>query len=170
MIRDHSDDQVHRMIRRQPLPHIRRKQERLIPQHRPVTLRHAPIIPKHQVTTAKARRDPATPFSNSPHMPSDVHIHRPEGTGLRGTGLAGTGLAGTGLAGDRAGGGPGWRGTGLSGTGLAGDRAERDRPERGRAWAANSAFVLRTALQRDYAVRATRTKATAARWAGFSTL
>jgi hypothetical protein len=36
--------------------------------------------------------------------------------------------------------------------------------------AANSAMELRTAMQHDYAARAMRTKATAARWAGFSSL
>jgi hypothetical protein len=49
-------------------------------------------------------------------------------------------------------------------------RPERDRPERDGAWAANSAMELRTAWQHDYAARATRTKATTARWAGFSSL
>ena len=35
---------------------------------------------------------------------------------------------------------------------------------------ASSAMELRTAMQHDYAARAMRAKATAARWAGFSSL
>jgi hypothetical protein len=40
------DHQPHRMISRQPLPHVRRQQERLIAQHRPVSLRNTPIFSK----------------------------------------------------------------------------------------------------------------------------
>ena len=38
------DHQPHRVPRRQPLPHVRRQQERLVPVHRTVTLRHNPIL------------------------------------------------------------------------------------------------------------------------------
>jgi len=63
---DRRDHQPHRMIRRQPLPHIRRHQKLLIPIHRSITLGHQHILPKHAgQDTDDARR----PFCNSPSLP-----------------------------------------------------------------------------------------------------
>src|SRR5664279_1479910 len=43
---DRRDHQPHRMVRRQPLPHIRWHQEPLIPIHRSITPGHQHILPK----------------------------------------------------------------------------------------------------------------------------
>ena len=56
----HPDHQPHRMISRQPLPHIRREQERLITVHRPVPLRHTPTLSNPASTRTPTRRESAT--------------------------------------------------------------------------------------------------------------
>ena len=66
VILHHLDHQPHRMIRRQPLPHIRRQQKRLIPVHRPVSPRHTLIIPNTYGHTQTATPPQAKPILQQP--------------------------------------------------------------------------------------------------------
>jgi hypothetical protein len=60
------------MILREPVPHVRGKQERLVTIDRPVPLRHAPIIPTDHQACPKPRRPPGSQFRNSPCYRSEV--------------------------------------------------------------------------------------------------